>query len=66
MASKTFGNFAFNETSIKDVYTIDVKKYGDNRGYFMETYKEADFKTAGFNRLPNWQDALSRYLKEIE
>ena len=27
--SKTFGNFTFNETSIKDVYTIDVKKYGE-------------------------------------
>ena len=47
--SKTFGNFTFNETSIKDVYTIDVKKYGDNRGYFMETYKEADFKAAGLD-----------------
>ena len=49
MASKTFGNFTFNETSIKDVYIIDVKKYGDNRGYFMETYKEADFKAAGLD-----------------
>ena len=41
------GNFIFNETEIKDVYTIDVKKYGDNRGYFMETYKKADFVKAG-------------------
>ena len=49
MASKTIGNFTFNETEIKDVYTIDVKKYGDNRGYFMETYKEADFKAAGLD-----------------
>ena len=40
---KTIGNFTFNETSIEGVYKIDVKKYGDNRGYFMETYKEADF-----------------------
>lgn len=47
--SKTIGNFTFNETSIKDVYVIDVKKYGDNRGYFMETYKEKDFKEAGLN-----------------
>lgn len=47
--SKTIVNFTFNETEIKDVYTIDVKNYGDNRGYFMETYKEADFKTAGLN-----------------
>ncbi|MGN0805318.1 MAG: dTDP-4-dehydrorhamnose 3,5-epimerase [Candidatus Coproplasma sp.] len=43
------GNFNFIETSIKDVYVIEPKKYGDNRGYFMETYKEKDFKEAGLN-----------------
>ena len=43
------GNFKFIETSIKDVYKIEVKKYGDNRGYFMETYKDTDFKKAGLN-----------------
>ncbi len=42
-------NFIFNETDIKDVYIIDVKTYGDNRGYFMETYKESDFKAAGLD-----------------
>ena len=47
--SKQFGNFLFIETSIKDVYIIEPKKYGDNRGYFMETYKEKDFKDAGLN-----------------
>ena len=43
------GNFIFNETKIKDVYIIDVKTYGDNRGYFMETYKESDFRDVGLN-----------------
>ena len=43
------GNFTFNETKIKDVYIIDVKTYGDNRGYFMETYNESDFKEAGLD-----------------
>ena len=43
------GNFKFIETSIKDVYKIEVKKYGDNRGYFMETYKDTDFKKASLN-----------------
>ena len=47
--AKTFGNFTFNETEIEGVYIIDVKKYGDNRGYFMETYKESDFNKAGLN-----------------
>ncbi len=49
MMAKTFGNFTFNETEIEGVYIIDVKKYGDNRGYFMETYKEVDFKAAGLD-----------------
>ena len=41
------GNFTFTETKIKGVYIIDVKTYGDHRGYFMETYKETDFFEAG-------------------
>lgn len=44
---KTFGNFTFHETGIADVYVIDVKTYGDQRGYFMETYKKSDFDAAG-------------------
>ena len=44
IVSKQIGNFNFIETSIKDVVIIEPKKYGDNRGYFMETYKESDFK----------------------
>ena len=43
------GNFTFNKTDIEGVYIIDVKSYGDRRGYFMETYKESDFKGAGLN-----------------
>ena len=45
--NKTVGNFTFIETSIEGVYEIEVKKYGDNRGYFMETYKKKDFDEAG-------------------
>ncbi len=44
---KTFGNFTFHDTPIKGVYVIDVKRYGDDRGYFMETYKKVDFDNAG-------------------
>lgn len=43
------GNFSFIESRIKGVYIIDVKSYGDNRGYFMETYKETDFLEAGLD-----------------
>ena len=44
---KQINNFKFIETSIKGVFIIEPKKYGDNRGYFMETYKKSDFDKAG-------------------
>ena len=40
-------NFAFTPTDIPGVQIVDVKAYGDARGYFMETYKAADFAAAG-------------------
>lgn len=43
------GNFNFNETSIKGVYIIESKVFGDNRGYFMETYNKEHFAEAGLN-----------------
>ena len=39
--------FTFKETKIKDVYIIEPKVFGDNRGYFMETYHKEDFDKAG-------------------
>ena len=49
MEAKTFGNFTFIPTEIEGVYVIEVKKFGDNRGYFMETYKKSDFVNAGLD-----------------
>ena len=43
------GNFTFLPTKLDGVYIIEVKTYKDDRGYFMETYKESDFKDAGLN-----------------
>lgn len=40
-------NFHFIETKIKGVYIIEPKVFGDNRGYFLETYKKRDFDEAG-------------------
>ena len=42
-------NFSFQKTKIEDVYIIETKVYGDNRGYFTETYKEDDFRAAGLD-----------------
>ncbi len=46
---KTVGNFTFIETKIKDVYIIEPKVYGDDRGYFQETYHYESFKQAGLD-----------------
>lgn len=40
-------NFEFIQTDIQDVFVVNVKSFGDYRGYFMETYKESDFWEAG-------------------
>lgn len=43
------GKFDFIKTEIKDLYVIEPTVYGDNRGYFMETYNYEAFKEAGLN-----------------
>ncbi len=43
------GKFNFIKTEIEGVYIIEPTAFGDNRGYFMETYNEQDFKAAGLN-----------------
>lgn len=45
----TSGNFIFTQTSIEGVVVVDVKSYGDARGYFMETYKKPDFVAGGID-----------------
>ena len=45
----TSGNFTFTKTSIDGVIVVDVKSYGDDRGYFMETYKKPDFVAGGID-----------------
>ena len=39
--------FSFIKATIEGVYIIEPQKYGDSRGYFMETYKKRDFDGAG-------------------
>ena len=43
------GNLKFTKTEIDGVYVINPKVFGDNRGYFMETYSAKDFLEAGLN-----------------
>lgn len=39
----------FIKTSIEGVYIIEPKIFGDNRGYFMESYNEKEFIQAGLH-----------------
>ena len=41
--------FTFTKTEIEGVYIIEPKIFGDDRGYFMETFKASDFKEAGLD-----------------
>ena len=43
------GQFSFMKTDIEGLMVIEPKVFGDGRGYFMETYNEEDFKTAGID-----------------
>ena len=43
------GNFAFTPMSIEGVVVVDVRTFGDERGYFMETYKRPDFVAGGID-----------------
>lgn len=41
------GQFNFINTPIEGLVIIEPKVFGDDRGYFMETYNYQDFKAAG-------------------
>jgi len=58
------GKFKIIETSISDVYIIEPTVFGDERGYFMETYNQNEFKEAGLD-LNFVQDNQSKSTKGV-
>jgi dTDP-4-dehydrorhamnose 3,5-epimerase len=58
------GKFKINETSIKNVYIIEPTVFGDERGYFMETYNQNEFKESGLD-LNFVQDNQSKSTKGV-
>lgn len=58
------GKFNFIETTITGVYIIEPKVFGDERGYFMETYNKKDFFDAGLT-MEFVQDNESRSSKGV-
>lgn len=43
------GKFKFIETGIKDLVVVEPTVFGDDRGYFMETYNYQEFKENGLD-----------------
>ena len=42
--------FTFEKTKIPGVIIIQPQVFGDNRGYFMETFKKTDYVAAGIDK----------------
>ena len=58
------GKFKFTDTGIKDMFVVEPTVFEDNRGYFMETYQQNDFKEAGHD-LTFVQDNQSKSSKGV-
>ncbi|MBR3160271.1 MAG: dTDP-4-dehydrorhamnose 3,5-epimerase [Atopobiaceae bacterium] len=73
MLKHTYGNFTFTTTSIEGVIIVDTAMHGDERGYFIETYKRPDFEKGGIgvefvqdNRSSSMQGVLRGLHFQIE
>ena len=58
------GKFKFIDTGIEDMFVVEPTVFEDNRGYFMETFQENDFKEAGHD-LTFVQDNQSKSTKGV-
>ena len=54
----------FTKTEIEGVYIIDPKVFGDNRGYFCETYNQKEFEANGL-KYDFVQDNQSKSKKNV-
>ena len=58
------GKFKFTETGIEGMFVVEPTVFEDNRGYFMETFQENDFKQSGHD-LTFVQDNQSKSSKGV-
>lgn len=49
MENKSFFTMKITKTELDGVLIIEPKVFGDERGYFYESYNEKDFRDAGIN-----------------
>lgn len=62
--SVKMGKFKITKSEIEGVFTVEPTVFGDERGYFMETYNENDFKEEGID-LTFVQDNQSKSSKGV-
>ena len=62
--SGKMGKFKITKSEIEGVFTVEPTVFGDERGYFMETYNENDFKEEGID-LTFVQDNQSKSSKGV-
>jgi dTDP-4-dehydrorhamnose 3,5-epimerase len=58
------GKFNFTQTALQGVYIIEPTVFGDDRGYFMETYHEEAFAAVGITG-PFVQDNQSKSTRGV-
>jgi len=58
------GKFKITKSKIAGVFTVEPTVFSDERGYFMETYNENDFKEEGID-LTFVQDNQSKSIKGV-
>lgn len=58
------GKFTFEQTGIKNMFVVTATRFGDSRGYFMETYNAREFAEAGYD-LTFVQDNQSKSKKGV-
>ena len=58
------GKFKFTDLDIEGMFIVEPTVFEDNRGYFMESYNENDFKQAGHD-LTFVQDNQSKSSKGV-
>jgi dTDP-4-dehydrorhamnose 3,5-epimerase len=55
--------FSFKRLEIEDVVLVEAKAFGDERGFFMETYKRSEFQAVGIP--PFVQDNFSHSTRGV-
>lgn len=56
--------FQFTPLAIPEVILVEAKRFGDDRGFFMETYKQPDFAANGID-VRFMQDNCSHSVKGV-